>query len=453
MYIELNHQNYLYDKVRNALFPAESSHCGRVDVCILHPETESIAYSIENCAGQLILQVTQRCNLACKYCCYSKLYPQSRRPSSRDMDWNTAKKAIDMFAARSGHTVQPGVSFYGGEPLLNFALIRRCIDYIEDRYANRNIRYNITTNLTLTDDDMFAYLAAHRVNLNISLDGPQDVHDRARVFRNGRGSFQKVYSALLHIKECYPAYFRELSFTSVAVDPSAQRECEQFFFSDPLFEHRPVHSVSGLSNGYDEKVYQTLFGRSSDVQEDADYIAVQKLCYLFRAEEQITNRNTHHPQGDSYSRYFSGTNRVFSLFADGIKKNGITRGDIRVNLHHSGPCIAIEDRMFVNVDGDIFPCEKVNENCVDCRIGNVHNDSLNARKIEALLNLGRLNEEDCKKCDYIRFCEICAGSCSDDVHLTYACKRTECLRQQAAAERDINVAKYVYETLSKDGLL
>jgi len=79
---------------------------------------------------QLCLEVTEACNMRCKYCAYSGGYPYNRRHGSRYMDFGTAKAAIDYFLPRASSEEGVAIGFYGGEPLLNFKLIRECVEYI-----------------------------------------------------------------------------------------------------------------------------------------------------------------------------------------------------------------------------------------------------------------------------------------------------------------------------------
>lgn len=89
---------------------------------IEHPETENLHLLAEHYMGNLILQVTQQCNLRCKYCAYSGNY-YNRSHTSNRMDFETAKKAIDFYLKRSEKADQLALSFYGGEPLLEFGYI------------------------------------------------------------------------------------------------------------------------------------------------------------------------------------------------------------------------------------------------------------------------------------------------------------------------------------------
>ncbi|MFR9286073.1 MAG: radical SAM protein [[Clostridium] scindens] len=91
---------------------------------IEHPNTEILGFQAKYLCQQLTLQVTQQCNLRCEYCAYSGLY-ENRTHANKNMDFDTAKKAIDFFLNHSRDSKQITFGFYGGEPLLMFKLIKR----------------------------------------------------------------------------------------------------------------------------------------------------------------------------------------------------------------------------------------------------------------------------------------------------------------------------------------
>ena len=94
-----------------------------------NPETDGLKYSLENDLGTMALQVTQNCNLRCKYCVYSGNY-ENREHSSLRMSRETAYKAIDYLVEHSANSENLHLGFYGGEPLLEFELIKDCVEYI-----------------------------------------------------------------------------------------------------------------------------------------------------------------------------------------------------------------------------------------------------------------------------------------------------------------------------------
>ncbi|WP_336247428.1 radical SAM protein [Methanothrix soehngenii] len=141
----------------------------------------------------------------CRYCSFSDFYEYNRGYSDKYMDFDTAKKAIDYFISllnegkKYNPIRKPALGFYGGEPLLNFGLIKKCIEYIESIYNDYEIIYTITTNGSMLDKKRANWLMEHDFIIFVSLDGPEDEHDRLRIYENGKGSFRDVIKNVTRI--------------------------------------------------------------------------------------------------------------------------------------------------------------------------------------------------------------------------------------------------------------
>ena len=116
------------------------------------------------------------------------------------MDFETAKKAIDFYLKRSEKADQLALSFYGGEPLLEFELIKKCVSYILQRKGDKKILFTMTTNGTLMTEDVIEFLVKYEFNLMISLDGDKKSHDINRRFKTGKGSFDIILENLSRLK-------------------------------------------------------------------------------------------------------------------------------------------------------------------------------------------------------------------------------------------------------------
>ena len=142
----------------------------------------------------LILVLTGKCNLRCEYCVYNDKYPKEINYDDTDMDFETAKIAIDqyfgLFAERRkrGFFKIPSVLFYGGEPLLHKDLIRQVVEYIEKKKYICN--YYMTTNGLLLDKEFALFCVNKDFRLTFSLDGYQYNHDRNRVTINKEPTFE-----------------------------------------------------------------------------------------------------------------------------------------------------------------------------------------------------------------------------------------------------------------------
>ena len=180
---------------------------------IEHPGTQIIEQYLENRMRQLTLQVTQQCNLRCKYCAYSGIYKNNRTHNSRRMNWDTAKKAIDFFFKRNKSLSDIVVGFYGGEPLLEFELMKKCVEYAKSKNEGKRIKFNITTNGTLLSDEVVDFLVKENFSVSISLYGNAETHDINRKFSNGEGSFSLILKNIERIKERYPEFDKQIWYS------------------------------------------------------------------------------------------------------------------------------------------------------------------------------------------------------------------------------------------------
>jgi uncharacterized protein len=152
----------------------------------------------------LYLLVTDSCNLACRYCLINCNMPDEYRRSV--MSWTTAKEAVDMYFSNLEKTkFKKTIVFYGGEPLLNFPIIRKVVEYIKSTYQDQQREYGvlftIITNGVLINYEIAKFLAEHTdIAVAVSLDGGKEINDQKRIFPNGAGTFDHVRSGIKMLK-------------------------------------------------------------------------------------------------------------------------------------------------------------------------------------------------------------------------------------------------------------
>jgi uncharacterized protein len=137
----------------------------------------------------LVCNITHDCNLRCGYC-YAE--GGTYRGERTLMTQETARRCIDFLLQNSGENRHLSLVFFGGEPLLNLEAIRAAIDHgqREEVRWGKEIDFSLTTNATLTSEEIVRFLNENRVGVTVSLDGPPQVHDRARIFPEGHGSYE-----------------------------------------------------------------------------------------------------------------------------------------------------------------------------------------------------------------------------------------------------------------------
>ncbi|MCL2284793.1 MAG: Cys-rich peptide radical SAM maturase CcpM, partial [Firmicutes bacterium] len=371
---------------------------------IQHPECPMLPYHMKSRIQQLILQIVQRCNLFCEYCSYSGRYSQ-RTHANLDMSLETAYKSIDFLMKHSTDLESVYISFYGGEPLLALETIKCCVEYIKREYPERKVQYNTTTNGTLFTEEAVSFLQAEKFIVMISLDGPAFVHDKHRKFLDGQGSFDTVMQSVEYIKENFPELYKNISFNAV-ISPENDYKCVKDFFDaetvlqDSMLRSVPVNDLgSKVAVEYDDNYFVTSRREIMKVL----------LCALG----------------------FISPKSVSKLFISGFSNIQTFRKSIDAYMplpetaHHSGPCLPGVLRLFVDVNGDFYPCERVSETSEAMRIGHI-DTGFDIGKAEKLLSIGELTEEECLNCWNLRFCGLCAAFAEKDGKLDKLTKLSSC---------------------------
>lgn len=125
------------------------------------------------------------------------------------MSWETAKEAVDYLYGHSMSSEDIYISFYGGEPLLMFRLIKEVVEYVKREYCQRTVHFNLTTNGTLFTPEIVQYFIKNNIQIMFSLDGPKEVHDKNRIFAgSNRGTFEKLRDSMKMIYSMDRKYYK-----------------------------------------------------------------------------------------------------------------------------------------------------------------------------------------------------------------------------------------------------
>lgn len=372
---------------------------------IEHVYTPLIEPLLSRRLQKVTLQLTQNCNFRCAYCHYTSNDGSQRTHSNKRMSAEVAKAAILYLRDHSIDTPSVYIGFYGGEPLLEFPLLKEVVAFCEEQMKGKKVHYTITSNGILLTDEIIEFLSAHKFDLMISLDGPRDIHNRSRVFNGGKGSFDTVIERLHHIYEKYPDYFKTVSINMV-LNPS-----DDFDEIDSLFsEYRFLKKI---------QVSSTLIDDIGASEKN-----VFKECY-------VEKENYH-----AFLKYLSLAERFPSKKCTSVLMN--YAGGVRKNLDEiaerpafldvcapGGPCVPGEGRLMVTVDGNFIPCERVSEIAEPMIIGNIR-DGIDMDKVYTLLNIAQSTSESCKNCWAFSHCHLCAKYSEKDGALSYEARLSHC---------------------------
>lgn len=354
-----------------------------------------IIYQLAN-LKQLTFEVTDACNLSCKYCKYGELYDDHDARQNIMMPVEYAYNLISYLTAmwtseyNASNNVQVYISFYGGEPLLNMNFIKNVVAYIETHPCpTRTFVYSLTTNGTLLKQHI-AYLAEKNFSLIISLDG-DEFNSSYRLKRNGAPSYFDVMDNIKYIQSYYPGYFEQhVHFNSVLHNRNSV-ECIHSFFKNNFNKTPSIGELNDMGVRSDKyKEFNTMyqdFEKSLYDSSNKDYIENDMSI-----KTPTFQRLTHYVFQKSDSIY----NDYLDLLFGKPKKKIPT-----------GTCIPFSRRMFVTVNGKILPCERIGQQFA---LGYVTSDtiSLDVQSIADTYNsyLKAINPQ-CRSCFNYDTCIQC----------------------------------------------
>lgn len=323
----------------------------------------------------LCLHIAHDCNLACKYCFAKEGEYHGRRAL---MSLETGKKALDFLVSASGNRVNLEVDFFGGEPLMNWDVVKELVAYgrsLEKPY-NKRFRFTLTTNGVLLNDEIMEFLNQEMSNLVLSIDGRKEVNDSMRPHRGGQGSYDEIVPKFIKAAESRNQmnYYVRGTFTRYNKDFAK----DVIHLADLGFEQISVEPVVA-----DES--QDYAIREEDVPallEEYDKLALE---YLKRKKE----------------------GKGFQFFHFMIDLEG-------------GPCVAKRlsgcgsgsEYLAVTPWGDLYPCHQFvgDEKFL---MGNVEEGILRADIKERFEHCNVYAREACKSC-FAKF--YCSGGCAANAH-------------------------------------
>uniref|UniRef100_UPI00402ADD40 radical SAM protein n=1 Tax=Veillonella magna TaxID=464322 RepID=UPI00402ADD40 len=191
----------------------------------------------------LCLNIAHDCNLACKYCFASQGdYGGVKREL---MSFDVAKRAVDFLIAMSGTRQHCEIDFFGGEPLLNWDVVKQTVEYVESIQAahNKIFKLTLTTNGVLLTQDKIDYVNEHNISLVLSIDGREEVHNRMRPSAGGTDTYKTVAKNLVNAVKQRDGreYYVRGTYTHNNLDFTK----DVIAMSDLGFEHLSMEPVVG----------------------------------------------------------------------------------------------------------------------------------------------------------------------------------------------------------------
>ena len=218
----------------------------------------------------MCLHIAHDCNLACKYCFAEEGEYHGRRAL---MSLEVGKKALDFLIENSGNRRNLEVDFFGGEPLMNFDVVKELVAYgrSKEKEYNKNFRFTLTTNGVLLNDEIAEFLNKEMANVVLSLDGRQEVNDKMRPFRNGKGSYELIVPKFQKLADSrnQTNYYVRGTFTRDNLDFSQ----DVIHFADLGFKQMSIEPVVGA----DDDFYSIREEDLPKIMEEYDKLAVEYI--------------------------------------------------------------------------------------------------------------------------------------------------------------------------------
>ena len=301
---------------------------------------------------QIVFEVTEKCNLNCKYCGLSDLYQQPGLRKNQDLSFKNAQLMIDYLVElwKDNHIPdvvnQVFVSFYGGEPLIKMDLIKEIIDYIEClKIVGKKFIYSMTTNAMLLDKHM-DYLVEKKFKLLISLDGDETAQSY-RLDHSGNNSFKQVFQNVKLLQNKHPVYFNELvRFASVLHNRNEVESIYNFFKTNfDVVTKINLLRTDGIRVEKKEEFRKMYKNKMKSIDNSQN-------CEEIEEENFIDTPNGY--KLTQYLYYLSG-----NIFFD---NNQLLFNNIAVNEIFTGTCTPFSKKMFLTAAGKIIPCERIDHN-------------------------------------------------------------------------------------------
>ena len=299
---------------------------------------------------QLTFEVTDACNLNCKYCAYGELYNDFDIRKNKKMDLSSAIALIDYLVSlwnseqNTSKNRNVYISFYGGEPLLNMPFIQAIVDYIENiQCPCRSFTFSMTTNALLLDRYM-DYLVCHDFNLLISLDGNE--HNTSyRVYRSEKPAYPEIIKNIDLLHEKYPDFFaRKVNFNAVLHNRNSVSEIYEFF-KDKYDKIPSIGELNSTGIRPDKLAlfYKTYRNSYESLHQSENYEQIERELFMNSTTYGTLTTFIHQYSGFVYRDY-----------------NELLFGKPPKTIP-TGTCIPFSRRVFMTVNGKILPCERIGQ--------------------------------------------------------------------------------------------
>lgn len=423
-YISLVPSSYMSKSNKSSYYSEKIKYLTRHGLITVDPEaefkyklleTKDITDALIN-THQIIFEVTDKCNLDCYYCGYGHFYDNHDARENQDMPFDSFKTLYNFLNELWINSNNKGctylrISFYGGEPLCNISFIKKAIDYVKNNpIKNKRIVYSLTTNAVLLDQYM-DFLVDNNFEILISLDGNK-YNDSYRVFKNGKSSFETVISNIDKLYHSYPDFFAQnVKFNSVLHNRNSVKEANSYIFRRyqkyPMTNELNVFGIAKSKRTEFSKMFHSKTKEFSLMTTDERKEYENQSPFMHNCEKWVFN---------TLMKTYSAN--LLDVFSDDYV-NTQTSNNLEIPTQ---TCIPFSRKIFVSVNGCLFPCERIGN---EHDFGKIHDDKVEINFKEIIKTYNKLFSKYakfCKGCKAKDFCSVCVVS---DINGYELCSRTK----------------------------
>jgi len=328
-----------------------------------------------------IVVLTFRCNSRCVYCHSVPKLPDEKK---FDLDEDTAKSIVDFILTSPSDSLI--IEFQGGEPLLNFDVIKSIIEYAteQSKIKKKKVVFSLVSNLTLMDEEILKFLMRNNViGLSTSLDGPKEVHDKNRKYINDSGTYDNVVYWIKRIKTEFKQYFSLNALTTITK------------YSLPYANEIPQELFDLGFSGIWLRFLNNL-GFAHNIWGKIGYTSQDFLSFYKKSLEHILKLNE--------KRYFA------EMWAVYIGKKILQKKDPML-VDFQSPCGAGIGQLVYDHKGDIFTCDEAKILGDTFKLGNVRENTLkeviNHPTVVSMMNISSKFPLICDSCVWSPYCGVC----------------------------------------------
>jgi uncharacterized protein len=333
----------------------------------------------------MVLNVTNKCNLACTYCYEygeDKIVDTDFGEKPKFMSEETARESVDFMFKEAGTNRVANLTFFGGETLLNFKVLKKTLVYARERAVilGKEVQFSLTTNATLLRPEVIEWLVDNKVGVTISIDGPKESQDEFRVFKNGMGSYDVVQPKIKELLKRHnnPPVGARVTLTKQNLDVMKifRHLTDDMGFWSVGFA--PVTTANGRDYAIEGDGYNDMLAQFEELAEEFKGAALE---------------NRHHG--------FSNLNETLEEIHKGMSK--------------AFPCGAGLGLVGVATDGDVALCHRF-AGSDEHKIGSVQSGVDREKQSRFLETHHIAHKTDCHTC-WAR--PLCAGGCYHEAHTRY----------------------------------